>query len=263
MPFRIGLNTSALTLGFGLLTAMTVHSALVISTLQEEVAGKSPASRSQLTLDVDKIRMDMHGDKEITLIYRKDKNVFWMVDAPGKSYTEMTSQDLEQISSTLDAARLKMQEQLKDLPPEQKAMMEKMMGGLMTPPAQPKVTFKKALGTGKVGSWTCQNWESFLDGEKNADHCVADFKSVGVKAEDFLVFKEMAQFLGKLAPAYKGLIDQGMNFEAMGGLPVQTTTVQDGKADNRITMESIKRITTAEGRFDLPAGLTKKALPGF
>lgn len=244
-----------------LATVLAAQADVLISTLQQDVAGKSTPRRSDVLLAKDKLRLDIAGEKPITLIYRKDKDVFWMIDAAAKSYTEMTSKDLEEMGEAIADARKKMQEQLKNLPPEQQAMMEKMMGGMLAEPEQAKVAFKKGLGGGKVGAWTCQNWESYLNGNKTADHCVADYKSVGVGTEDFAVFKDMGRFLGKLAPTYKGLLDQGMNLDQLGGIPVETITLQDGKQDARITLESVKRAASAADRFELPAGLTKKSMP--
>lgn len=261
-------STSWVSLGLGLglgLSAFSVQSAqaaVVITTLQEDLAGKSAAQRTEMMLEKDRLRLDLQGEQAMVLIYRKDKDVFWMIRPSEKAYTEMTSKDLEQIANTLDAARAKMQEQLKNLPEEQRAMMEQMMGGMLGAPAsQPKVTFKKALGTGKVGAYACQNWESYLDGVKSAEHCVADFKSTDITPADFEIFKDMARFVGKLAPHYKGLLDQSLNLEQMGGVPVSTTVLEAGKPDSRITLETIKRVKADAARFDLPSGLKKTPMP--
>lgn len=278
MSFRLheGL-ISGLTLG---LVASVSQAGVVITTLQEDLVSGSAPQRIEMALEKDRLRLDVQGSGDakgakgakgaqaatnMVLIYRKDKDAFWMIRPAEKAYTELTSKDLEQIANTLDAARAKMQEQLKNLPPEQRAMMEKMMGGLMGgiggEQAQPKLSFKKASGSGKVGAYACENWESFLDGVKSAEHCVADFKATDITVSDFDILKDMSTFIGKLAPQYKGLLDQSMNLEQMGGVPVSTTVISEGKAESRITLQTIKREKTDAARFELPAGYKKAPMP--
>ncbi len=248
--------TLLMSLGF-----VAVKADVAIQTSQESLAGSEPTQSTEILLAKDKLRLDAHGAEDMTMIYRQDKKVFWMIQPKSMTYTEMTLQDLEKMAKALEAARAKMQEQMKNMPEEQRQMMEKMMGKMMAPPAPPKVTFKKGEGSGKVGTWSCRNWESYFDGVKSAEHCVADFKTTHLKQEDFAVFKDMAQFIGRVAPNYKGLMDQGIDLEKMGGIPVQTTVFEEGKADTRITLKSIERVDFKGDAYELPTGLTKKALP--
>jgi len=242
--------------------ALASQAAVLMTTEQRELAGDSKPQSTEIILEKDKLRIDMHDEKDMTLIYRQDKDVFWNIDRMAKTYTEMTSEDLQEIGEAMDEARKKMAEKMRDLPPEQKAMMEKMMGNLLPGASKPKVTFQKEKGSGKVSQWSCENWGSYIDGVKKADHCVAGFKSVGVAEEDFAVFKDMAKFLGKLGPAYQGMLEQGMSLGDMGGVPVLTTTFDDeGKAESRITLLSVKRQDVGTEKFDLPSGYKKNATP--
>jgi hypothetical protein len=260
-PIRLDrFKRSIISLG---LAACVSQAEVQITMLQEDLVGKTEGQKIEMAIGKDKLRVDIQGSQPMVMIYRQDKGLFWLIQPTQKTYTEMTLADMESMAKTLEAARAKLTEQMQNLPEEQRQMMEKMMGNMMPPTTAPKVSFKKALGTGKVGAWTCQNWESYLDGVKNADHCVADFKSTDLKDSDFEVFKGMAKFVGKVASSYKGLLDQTANLEQLGGIPVQTTVVSEGKAESRITLQSVKRAAEAGARFDLPAGLAKKAMPSM
>jgi hypothetical protein len=254
----LGFKPIALAIG---ILAAPLFADVQLITIQEDLLQKSAPQKIELWISADKLQVEMQGPQSMMMIYRQDKGLFWLIQPGQKSYTEMTNADIEAMAKTLEAARAKLNEQMKNLPEEQKQLMEKMMGGMLPPPTSPKVTFKKALGTAKVGEWSCQNWESYLDGVKNADHCVADFKATELKETDFKIFKDIAKFVGKMAASYKGLLDQSANLEQLGGIPVQTTVISDGKVESKLTLQSIKRLKASATTYELPAGLTKKSLP--
>src|SRR5881394_1673859 len=51
-----------------------------------------------------------------------------MVDDKRQQYREMTKEDMKKMAAQAGAAMKRMQEQMKNMKPEQRAMMEKMMG---------------------------------------------------------------------------------------------------------------------------------------
>ena len=61
------------------------------------------------------------------MIFRDD--LFLMINHDDKTYTVIDEATLEQIGSRMSAAMTKMEAQLAQMPPEQRAMMEKMMQG--------------------------------------------------------------------------------------------------------------------------------------
>lgn len=64
-------------------------------------------------------------------IVRGDKEMMYVVNPKEKTYSEMSFDDLEKQMSAAREEMKKAQERLKDLPPEQRKMVEGMMGGMM------------------------------------------------------------------------------------------------------------------------------------
>ena len=52
-----------------------------------------------------------------------------LIDDDGKTYNEMTKADVDRMGGQMDGAMAQMQEQMKSMPPEQRARMEALMKG--------------------------------------------------------------------------------------------------------------------------------------
>jgi hypothetical protein len=94
-----------------------------------------------------------------TVVFDGAKQVLWLINDGRKSYSEMTKADVDRMGVQLNDAMAKMQEQLKGLPPEQRAQIEAMMKGRGMPGmaggAQAKTEYRKT-GADKVGTWVRQ-----------------------------------------------------------------------------------------------------------
>jgi hypothetical protein len=102
--------------------------------------------------------------------------------------------DLANLGQQMNAA-MAMQEQMKNMPPEQRAMIEQMMkarGGLrgMPPTAQEVRVEYKPAGSDQVGQWSCTKYEGFRGQEKVAEVCAVDPKEFGLTPSDFEVIKQ-------------------------------------------------------------------------
>ncbi|MEF9426383.1 MAG: DUF3617 domain-containing protein, partial [Candidatus Mariimomonas ferrooxydans] len=120
------------------------------------------------------------GENNI-VIFRSDKEVFWMINTADNSYTEMTKKDIKKIKGQMDEAMRMMQEQMKNMPPEQRAMMEQMMKGKTIPTQPEKTVFKKVASGVKVGKWKCNTYKGYLRGELTEEVCSTSWKKLGIK----------------------------------------------------------------------------------
>src|SRR5262249_25197178 len=140
------------------------------------------------------------------VIYDATKQVVSIVDPADKSYREINKADMDQLKGQRDSAMAQLQEQLKNVPPQQRAAIEQMMrarGGLpggASAAAAPKVQYKVA-GSDKVGQWTCTKYEGFTGAQKTTEICTVDPKDLGVTAADFDIARQLAEFMRSLAPA--------------------------------------------------------------
>ena len=84
-------------------------------------------SQSRITLSPPPAASDMPSGEKGAFLFDGVKQVVWIVNYDKKTYTEMTKTDLDRMGQQMTEAMAKMQEAMKNLPPEQRAQMEQMM----------------------------------------------------------------------------------------------------------------------------------------
>jgi hypothetical protein len=239
-----------LLLALGLATA--AHAGVVVTSVQKDLADPKQSFTFKLYVDKGKARMETSISPDNSYIYRADKSVIWLVDGRAKTYTEVTEKDIEAMANTMKM----MQEQMANLPPEQRAMMEKMMPGIGS---APKMTFKKGA-TGKAGNFACTNYEMFRDGKKFAEACYADPKMIGFAEEDFKTLRSLAKPVEKFAKDFAALFPQPEVAGAPEGVPVKTIVFQEGRPQSETVVQEVKKESLEGSLYDLPKGYAKQAL---
>lgn len=257
---RAALAPFALAAAVSALSASPARAGVTLTGEHKTLDGSIPAFTYTLSIDKDKVRMESSNNPGNSFIYRADKGMFWMVDENKKTYSEMTRQDLEGLANTMDAAMKQMQEQLAKLPPEQRKMMEDMMKENMPGAgSQAKTTYKKT-GTGKVGSWACEKYESYQEGAKKSEMCVVDPQLLGFSEADFKALKDLAKPFEKLAKDMGSMLPQDGVDGAPKGAPVKSTVFENGKAKSEALIKEVKKEIVSPARFEVPKGYAKKAM---
>jgi hypothetical protein len=236
----------------------------------ENLGEKSPPATQKVWVEKDKIRMDISAEgRKAFFIYRKDKDAIFTVDPANKSYVEMTRADAQKVGEHMQEMRAKMQEAMKNMPPEQRAMMEKMMGGEAPPATEPaaKIEYRKK-GKGKVGSRAVTEYEVLRSGEKTAKAYVTEFGDFQLSRDDFAVIKDLMAFYQSLAQNLKigamaqlGDIDLYQDMDAFPGFPVRMVALDAaGKEKTRVDIAGVKKGSVAASQFEVPAGFERKKL---
>ena len=117
---------------------------------------------------------------------------------------------------------------MKNMPPEQRAMMEKMMKGKMpqAAAATPKTVYT-AKGSGSVNGFTCTKYEGDFGGQKESELCAALPAQLKLTPADLQIFEKMRQFSGDLVSALanspmRASVPKGYGFESgYEGFPIQ------------------------------------------
>src|SRR5262249_19618962 len=149
-----------------------------------------------------------------------------------KTYSEITKDDVDRLSNQMSDAMAKMQEQLKSLPPEQRAQIEQMMKGAgrgmasMAGSAATKTEYKKN-GTDKVGKWTCDKYDGFQGADKTVELCTVQPQALGFSMADFEVAQQLQAFFSKLMPQGADNMFRIGKLEEQGfsGIPVRRVSL--------------------------------------
>jgi len=263
-------HTSALALAAFTFSAAPLLAADGILIVQKTTTS-SGAQMHQVQIEPERMRAETAGiggrggmnAGPQAIIFDGAKQTLWIVNDANKSYSEMTKADADRLGGQMSAAMAQMQEQMKNLPPEQRAQVEAMMRGRGMPggagASAPKTTYKK-VGTDTVGKWSCDKYEGYQDEKKVAELCTVDPKALGFTAADFQVTKQLAEFFSRIVPQGADRIFAIGSPEQQGysGVPVRHVTIN---GDQRTTSElvDVKRESFPASTFEVPAGYTKEA----
>ena len=216
-------------------------------------------------IQIEKERMRAESDSQ-TVVFDGAKQVLWLINDGRKSYSEMTKADVDRMGGQLNDAMAKMQEQLKNLPPEQRAQIEAMMKGRGMPgmaggAAAGKTEYRKT-GTDKVGAWACDKYEGTRGGQKVTELCTVDPKVLGFAMSDFQVSKQLMEFFSKIVPQGADRMFAVGTPEEQGfsGVPVRRIAFNNGQQQSVSEVTQASRQNFPASTFDLPAGYQKEAL---
>ena len=197
------------------------------------------------------------SDPTQAIYYDHTKRTAYIVDKQKGTSLEMTEESAKRMGAQLGEAQRMMEQKLKELPPEKRAMVEQMMkehGG--APPAGGrKLLVYTASGRGKVGSWPCDEYAASGDG-RTVEVCTADAAAVGIAAADLAVFEGFLDLSEKMAgeAAASGGLGSGPD-RGFPGLPLERTESREGKVTDRFVIESIRTESIPATDFQVPAGM--------
>lgn len=262
---------SFLTLLFLAAASLGVAAEGVIIVQKQENLKSGTENDMTLYMGEERVAADMAPDgKRMGFAYLGDQGLMRMVQHDQKIYREMTEADVKKIADTMNDAMAKLQEQMKNMPPQQRAMMEKMMGGRMkemqaaAQKTDPTV-YKRGDGSAEMAGRSCDWYEGYKGETMVSLVCAADWKEFDATAQDFAVFRKMADFFGKLVPNQSDQIAIGSeDWEERGmfpGVPLETTIFSDGKPIYRTTLKDYRRGEIPSDAFEAPEGYKK--MKGF
>lgn len=234
--------------------------------IAQKVTSGSGTTTSQVHIAKDKMRAETIGQsgRKQVVIFDGAAQVMRILDDEAKTYQEITKADIDRISAQMSGAIAQMQEQMKNLPPEQRARMEAMMQGRGMGMAAPTPTVYKKVGTDKVGKWTCDKYEGTRNGEKTTEVCTVQPGAAGFTPADFEVTTQLAEFFSKIVPQASErmfrLGSAGPN--GYSGIPVRTVTFSGGAPQVTAEVTDASRQSFSDAVFAVPVGYQKRDFMG-
>jgi len=222
--------------------------------------------KEAMTVYMDKDRMRTEtkgGSADQVFIFRGDKKLYWMIDNRERTYTEITREDLKKLKGKMDEATRTLDEQMKNMPPEQRKMMEAMMKDRM-PKQPPKTVFRKVASGVTVNRWVCDQYDGVIGGEKKEEVWTADPGQFDLRPEEVQVFDSLREFSEEFSkqgmPFYRIEKEKGKKGDDYTGVPVRMIRFSRGKKVERMELTGVQRKEVAPSMFELPAGYKKKEM---
>src|SRR5262245_47515581 len=226
----------------------------------QKITRGTTTSTYQVQIEKTRMRADMAsaGGRKQVVIFDGNAQVLRLIDDEAKTYNEITKADVDQLAAQMSGAMAMMQQQMANMPPEQRAQMEAMMRGRgLAPGGAPKTEYVKT-GTDKVGKWTCTKYDAMRGGTKTMEMCAVDPKALGFTADDCAVTKQFAEFFAKLIPQQSDQLFRLATVDEKGfeGLPIRSIGV--GPQATTTEMTDASRQTFSDAIFAVPAGYQKQ-----
>jgi hypothetical protein len=199
---------------------------------------------------------DASGAKAV-IIFDGDKGVLWSIQPEEGTYTELTSETVARFSEQVQQTMKLLQEQMRSLPPEQRASLEQAMkapAGELLKSAPPTITFRATGESDNFGSLACLKYDQLTDGQRTAEICAAPFDQLHLTEADQKNFQALAGFSSSLG---RVLNINSIGVEHQPGFPVHTVTYVEGKPAYESTVLSVGQKPLDADIFSLPPRLKK------
>jgi len=245
-----------------LLVSAAAFGGVRIETVNRDIKTQAAQGPGQTILIQDaKVRFSVNKTGGMIL---KDGKMF-VVDDQRKSYREMDKATMQGYSSQANAAMAQMQERMKNMPPEQRAQMEKMMSGMAPGGAMPsKNDVWTSKDTGKnetVEGRKCRLWQLLRNGQLAEELCVVPFSTLPGKEDFQKSFKQIAEAFEGFTAGMPGS-ESAKARNSINGYPVRVRTYTNGKqAATEQVLKSWKEESVPASTFEIPAGYKKQEMP--
>jgi hypothetical protein len=248
-----------------LLAATTASAGVRIETVTRDVKTKVADGGAQVILVQDgKIRMQIPKTSGGMIL---KNSILYVLDDKKKTYMEMDKATMKKSADAAGSAMKQMQEQMAKMTPEQRAQMEKMMGGKMPPGMMGgKPDTWDVKNTGKTDTSEgrkCTIWILNKNGQLNEELCVVPFGSLPGNEDFEKTFKELAESFKGMADGLPGAGDAVNARNSIKGYPVRTRFFEPGGAERAMENVVTKWVeeSVPSSQFDIPAGYKKKEMP--
>ncbi|MFZ0428637.1 MAG: hypothetical protein WAO20_11020 [Acidobacteriota bacterium] len=167
-----------------------------------------------------------------SVIFRADTETFIVLDPQEKDYLVLTRQRLEQFSTQLKEQLHRMREQLDDLPPEQRKMMEKMLAA-----QAPQEPVEFSLDIREIGpDEGAVKYEVWVNGKKATEVWVKPPEEMGIGPGALELIRKMSAFyettMKSLSTDFPQITfgdDPFAGIARMNGFPEKMRDVESGR----------------------------------
>ena len=222
------------------------------------------------------VRMTQSGQPDY-LVYDKTRDTVIHVNPAKKEYMEIDRARLDGYADSLSAMRERMapqiammREQLKNMSPEQRAMIEQRMGGMIdlaTMDSEPAADLRSVKrGSKEVAGFACDVYEVMEGKQPVAEVCLATQADAGVSKADFNTLTAMMEFMrdmaGKAQKLAAGMVAGVPRFDIADaqGVPVAMKDLKQGRA---FTVAAVSDDPLDEALFTAYRTYSKRDMPGL
>ena len=256
---------------------MLAQSAVSITRADSTITMQDAGGAPQAVIEVkgNMARLSTPGESDY-MLYDGARDLIIHVDSDEQQYMEIDRNTVNEFSAAMTQMQqdmapqiAQMREQLKSLPPEQRAMIEQQMGAMAnfgaaeTKPAEPIELVKR--GSDKVAGFKCQVYDAMQGQEKVSEVCLATAADAGVSKSDFKTLSAMMGFMREMASSAQKLsADLGGGQHIMlGGAEGVPVSVKEFKGGHEYAVTDVSDKALDAARFDEYKSYRQERMPSL
>lgn len=205
-------------------------------------------------ISADHVRMSHGSGKEAILDFKSGQMT--TLDTNKKTYYVTTRADMDalvaRMQEQMNSPQMqRMREQMKALPPEQRAKMGAATDGLFT--------VHDVGTTRKIAGYTCENWKIDLGGYSRIESCLSS--ELKYPAQAFEMYRHFSDSMKNMAGAFGPIGDSAAKmqeqFKKMTGYPMANTTTTDVMGHKSVIVSEVVAVqhgTIAASVWQVPPG---------
>ncbi len=246
------------------------HFAFSDATVVYEQSSGTNQSINSMQIKEGKIRFTPPNQNDNFSLYDSNTGSLTHVDVTNKQYLVMGEDDIakqaNQAKKQMDSMRQEMMKRMKDMPPEQKKQVEQMMNNhLSRVEAQktpPKVEQKNTGKTESISGIECTVHESYIDGIKNNELCVASPEKMGLSSQDAQALMAMQGFMKRMQKVAQSMMGNNAASADIQGIPLRTKLfAPDGSVKLETHLKSISNDAVSADKIVIPADFAAMQMP--
>ena len=197
------------------------------------------------------------GGRRQVVVFDAARQVLQIIDFNRKTYTYITRGDAERMGAQVSDAMGRLQQQMADMSPQQRAQMDALMRGRMGGAAMTdssKIEYRKT-GTGHVRQWTCDKYEGYRAEVKVVEVCTVEPRTLGLAPAEVDVTTQMADFFGRIVPQSRDQMLTVGTIESAGfsGVPVRRVAWGSGRIESTMEITAVTRKNFPSSSYEVPS----------
>lgn len=234
--------------------------------IYKQISGTETSSNS-MQIKNGKIRFTPPNQTNNYSLYDSKSGTITHVDSDRKHYLSMTEETMmkqaNQAKKQMDTMRQRMMEKMKDMPPEQKKQVEKMMNNHLSRVGDETITAKaeqkKTSRTKSIEGIQCTIYEAYTNGTKINEICMADAEKMGITAQDAEALISMQKYMKRMQNVIAG---DNMPVSELKGVPLHTRLfAPDGSVKMETQLEKLSTDNISSVQMSIPADFSLMEMP--
>lgn len=274
---RRPIGTALCSLGLAWVVAGTplMGTSFVMRVETTEHRGAEPrVESSQMVIEGERLKMDLYkagsDDLNHTMVFHGgDKPRIVVINHRDKSFLIMDPGSIEALGREMQAAMAEARQQIATLPPDQRAMVQKLLDaqvGAAEKPELPPTTVMKTSERDTLQGLPVARYDVFRAGEKIREVWVTPFNEVSGSQAALTVLQDMSDFYSDLMESFEKQASASFgggfaldnhpfaDLQHMNGFPVVTRNFDQGSLKTEIKLRSVEQQESDPAAFEPPAG---------